>query len=348
MNNPKTVSYKDAGVNIDAGNRLVERIKHIANQTRHPNVLNGLGGFAGLYQLPIQNYREPVLVSSTDGVGTKLKLAIELDRIDNIGIDLVAMCVNDLLVVGATPLFFLDYYATGQLDELAAAKVIAGIGRGCLQGKLALIGGETAEMPGMYQAQDFDLAGFCVGIIEKSAIIDGSGVAVGDSIIGIASSGFHSNGYSLIRKILLDQGIDLTTSAHGQQIATQLLEPTKIYVDCIQTLLGNNAINIHSMAHITGGGLLENIPRMLPPHTQALLYQNQWQRPAIVDWLQQQADISPHEMWRTFNCGIGMVVIIPQTQQHTCLQTIKEAGETAWVIGEIVKQQQPEPNVSIQ
>jgi len=327
-----SLSYKDAGVDIDAGDALVERIKGVAKRTRRPEVLAGLGGFGALCELP-KGYREPVLVSGTDGVGTKLRLAMEVGIHDTIGIDLVAMCVNDLVVAGAEPLFFLDYYATGRLNVDTAEQVIIGIGRGCELAGCALVGGETAEMPGMYEGEDYDLAGFSVGVVEKSEIIDGSQVAAGDVLIGLASSGPHSNGYSLIRKILEVSNADLQQSVGGTTLAQALMAPTRIYVKPLLALL--KAAEVTSLCHITGGGLLENLPRVLPDDCKAVIDLNSHQRPAVFDWLQQAGGVDPREMYRTFNCGIGMVVCVRPQAREQALQILREQGETPFVIGRI-------------
>lgn len=329
----KPLSYKDAGVDITAGNALVEQIKNIAKATHRPEVLAGLGGFGGLFALPLKNYQEPILVAGTDGVGTKLKLAIELQQHATIGIDLVAMCVNDLIVQGAAPLFFLDYYATSKLDIETARHVIQGIGAGCQQAGCALLGGETAEMPGIYQSKDYDLAGFCVGIVDKSNLITGANIKQGDAIIGLTSSGPHSNGYSLIRKVITTHNIKLQEKFANSSLGETLLTPTKIYVKPILKLLQQQTV--HGIAHITGGGLLENIPRILPPDCTAVLDKNSWQWPPIFTWLQQQGNIHEQEMLLTFNCGVGMVLIIPQTTTAACIDILTAAGETAWQIGTI-------------
>ena len=330
----KSLSYKDAGVDIDAGNALVEKIKTSVASTHRPGVVGSIGGFGGLFELPAERYKKPVLVSGTDGVGTKLKLAIETGKHDTIGIDLVAMCVNDILVLGAEPLYFLDYYATGQLDTDIAADVVEGIAEGCRQSNAALIGGETAEMPGMYGKGDYDLAGFCVGVVEKDDIIDGSKVAVGDVMIGIASSGPHSNGYSLVRKIIEHSGADINGSLEdGQRIADALLAPTRIYVRTIHALLGD--FDIHAMAHITGGGLLENIPRVLPEGAQAVVDAGSWQMPAVFDWLQQNGNVVDEEMYRTFNCGVGMVLVVAASDSDAILDKLQDIGEQAWKLGDI-------------
>lgn len=329
----QALSYRDAGVDIEAGNALVERIKPLAAKTRRPGVMAGLGGFGSLFELPLDKYKNPVLVSGTDGVGTKLRLAIEAGIHDTIGIDLVAMCVNDIAVLGAEPLFFLDYYATGKLNIDVATDVVSGIAEGCLQSGAALVGGETAEMPSMYQEGDFDLAGFCVGIVEKDKIIDGSQVKAGDAIIGIASSGPHSNGYSLIRKILEVSKADLTMSFDGATLGEKLLAPTRIYVKSLLQL--HEKINIHALSHITGGGLLENIPRVLPKNVTAVIDSKSWQRPAVFDWLQQQGNVVDREMYRTFNNGIGMVVCVTEGDADATVQILTALGETAMRIGHI-------------
>ena len=329
---PRSLSYKDAGVDIDAGDALVERIKHIAQKTRRSEVLSGLGGFGALCQIP-SGYREPVLVSGTDGVGTKLRLAMAMGIHDSIGIDLVAMCVNDLLVTGAEPLFFLDYYATGALNVDIAASVVAGIGAGCELAGCALVGGETAEMPGMYQGEDYDLAGFCVGVVEKAQIIDGLSVKVGDQLIGIHSSGPHSNGYSLIRKIIEVSGADLSQPLEDTTLGAALLAPTRIYARQILRLIKEYPIK--AMAHITGGGLLENVPRVLPQGTRARIDVNSWQRPAVFNWLQQAGNVTPREMYRTFNCGIGFVLCVDPAHGEAVLDMLRQQGETASLIGDI-------------
>ncbi|ENU1225110.1 phosphoribosylformylglycinamidine cyclo-ligase [Providencia rettgeri] len=333
MTDKTSLSYKDAGVDIDAGNALVERIKGVVKETRRPEVMGGLGGFGALCSLP-QKYREPVLVSGTDGVGTKLRLAMDLKRHDSIGIDLVAMCVNDLIVQGAEPLFFLDYYATGKLDVDTAASVITGIAEGCKQSGCALVGGETAEMPGMYHGEDYDVAGFCVGVVERSEIIDGSKVSAGDALIALASSGPHSNGYSLVRKILeVSQTNPEKTQLDGKPLADHLLEPTRIYVKNVLELIANS--DIHAIAHITGGGFWENIPRVLPDNTQAIIDGSSWQWPAVFNWLQQAGDVSTHEMYRTFNCGVGIIIALPQQEVANALALLNKLGENAWQIGTI-------------
>lgn len=328
-----SLSYKDAGVDIDAGNELVNRIKSVVNETKRPEVMGGLGGFGALCAIP-QKYHEPILVSGTDGVGTKLRLAMDLSHHDSIGIDLVAMCVNDLIVQGAEPLFFLDYYATGKLNVDIAATVVTGIAQGCKQAGCALVGGETAEMPGMYQGNDYDLAGFCVGVVEKSKMIDGSQVQDGDAIIALASSGPHSNGYSLIRKIIEVSGVNPSTEKLNEiPLADHLLAPTKIYVKPILDLIEH--VNLHAIAHITGGGFWENIPRVLPDNMQAIINESSWQWPPIFHWLQQAGKVSPHEMYRTFNCGVGLIVVLPKDCVDKAIALLTNHGEKAWVIGEI-------------
>ena len=339
MSHSPSLSYKDAGVDIDAGDALVQRIKSVAKATSRPEVVGGLGGFGALCRIP-QGYRSPLLVSGTDGVGTKLMLALQLQRHDTIGIDLVAMCVNDLLVCGAEPLFFLDYYATGKLDVDTATSVVTGIGEGCKQSGCALIGGETAEMPGMYSEEDYDLAGFCVGVVEESEVITGDNVAEGDVLIGLASSGAHSNGYSLIRKVIEVSGVDISSSDEsldGVPIADALMAPTKIYVKAIKALqeaLGN--ANLHAMSHITGGGLTENLPRVLPEGLSAQIDTKSWQLPELFTWLQRHGNIEQHEMYRTFNCGVGFVIVVPAAQAEKAIAILTDAGETAWQLGTMV------------
>lgn len=328
-----SLSYKDAGVDIDAGNELVNRIKSVVNETKRPEVMGGLGGFGALCAIP-KKYHEPILVSGTDGVGTKLRLAMDLSHHDSIGIDLVAMCVNDLIVQGAEPLFFLDYYATGKLNVDIAATVVTGIAQGCKQAGCALVGGETAEMPGMYQGNDYDLAGFCVGVVEKTKMIDGSQVQDGDAIIALASSGPHSNGYSLIRKIIEVSGVNPSTEKLNEiPLADHLLAPTKIYVKPILDLIEH--VNLHAIAHITGGGFWENIPRVLPDNMQAIINESSWQWPPIFHWLQQAGKVSHHEMYRTFNCGVGLIVVLPKDCVDKAIALLTDHGEKAWVIGEI-------------
>jgi len=323
-----SLTYQDSGVDITKGNELIERIKPIAKSTAREGVLAGLGGFGAMFELPINKYKNPVLISGTDGVGTKLKVAEMLNKHNTIGIDLVAMCVNDLIVQGAEPLFFLDYYATGKLNTEVAVSVIFGIGEGCKQSGCALIGGETAEMPGMYQGEEYDLAGFCVGIADKDKVIDGSKVTSGDHIIALGSSGPHSNGYSLIRKVL-------EQSSPTEEQLNALIEPTKIYVKSVLSLI--EKFPIHAISHITGGGLLENIPRVLPKNLAAKLDSNSWQLPNIFNWLQEQGNIDIMEMYRVFNCGVGMVIVLPKSESNQAINHLKELGENAWLIGEITQ-----------
>ena len=327
------LSYRDAGVDIDAGNQLIDRIKPIAAATKRDGVVSGLGGFGALFEIP-GHYKHPILVSGTDGVGTKLKLAIDLNLHSTIGIDLVAMCANDLIVQGAEALFFLDYFATGKLDLDTASDVIKGIGIGCEQAGCALTGGETAEMPGMYSEGDYDLAGFCVGVVERDHIIDGSKVATGDVILGIASSGPHSNGYSLVRKIIEVSGASLSDDFNGKPLGETLLAPTRMYVKPLLELC--KQVDVHAMAHITGGGLPENLPRVLPDDANARIDTNSWQRPAIFDWLQEHGNVENFEMLRTFNCGIGMVVCVAAADAEKAIDVITQQGEQVVQIGEIV------------
>ena len=326
----KPLTYKDAGVDIDAGNALVERIKPLVGRTARPEVLAGIGGFGGLFALPPGRFREPVLVSGTDGVGTKLLLAQQLGTHDTIGIDLVAMCVNDVLVQGAEPLFFLDYFACGKLDNDVAVSVIAGIAEGCLQAGAALIGGETAEMPDMYGPGEYDLAGFTVGAVERDAMIDGSAIAAGDAVIGVASSGPHSNGYSLVRKVLERAG---DARIDGQPASQRLLAPTRIYVRPVLELM--RQINIRGLAHITGGGITENVPRVLPAGLRAEIDTATWDQGPVFDFLQEHGNIETAEMRRTFNCGVGMVVIVAERDCDDAIRILNEAGESAWRIGTI-------------
>ncbi|MEQ5801786.1 phosphoribosylformylglycinamidine cyclo-ligase [Halomonas sp. H10-9-1] len=330
-----SLSYKDAGVDIDAGNALVDRIKGVAKRTTRPEVMGGLGGFGALCELPA-GYREPVLVSGTDGVGTKLRLAMDLGRHDTIGIDLVAMCVNDLVVAGAEPLFFLDYYATGKLDVDIAADVVDGIGSGCEKAGCALVGGETAEMPGMYDGSDYDLAGFCVGVVEKSEILDGRKVAEGDVLLGMASSGPHSNGYSLIRKILEVSGASLDTELDGESLGNALMAPTRIYVKPLLSLIKESGVPVHALSHITGGGLTENLPRVLPEGLAARVDVTAWQRPAVFEWLREQGNVAEEEMYRVLNCGIGMVIVVPAEKADQARAHLQAQGEAVYRIGEIV------------
>ena len=332
--NQEGLTYKSAGVDIDAGSALVERIKPIAARTRTPGVLAGLGGFGSLFELPLDRYKQPVLVSGTDGVGTKLKLAIEMNAHATVGIDLVAMCVNDIIVQGAEPLFFLDYFATGQLNVETAASVVEGIGVGCELAGAALVGGETAEMPGMYAPGEYDLAGFCVGIVEKDQIIDGSKVQAGDQLIGIASSGPHSNGYSLICKVISHSQASLDDDFNGKSLGATLLEPTRIYVKTLLTLL--KSVPIHALAHITGGGITENLPRVLPAQLDAQVIRASWTFPEIFQWLQTKGKISDSDMLTTFNCGIGMIVCVAKQDVEQTLAILAAQGETAFLLGEVI------------
>jgi len=326
------ISYRDAGVDIDAGDELVERIKPLVRRAQRREVLAGIGGFGALVELP-RGYRHPVLVSGTDGVGTKLRLAIDTGKHDTIGIDLVAMCANDVVVQGAEPLFFLDYYATGKLRVDVAEAVVRGIVEGCVQAGAALVGGETAEMPGMYHGEDYDLAGFCVGVVEKESIIDGSRVAAGDAIIGLSSSGAHSNGYSLIRKLVAAADATPATMLEGRNLFERLLAPTRIYVKPLLALL--RAMPVHALAHITGGGLTDNIPRVLPAGLEAVLRRDSWPRDPLFDWLQHMARVDSTEMYRTFNCGIGMVVVVAAAQAGAALDLLQAQGESAQLIGAV-------------
>lgn len=328
----KPVNYKDAGVDINAGSKLVKKIKPLAKLTNRLGVMSSIGSFNGLFELPINRYRNPVLVSSTDGVGTKLKLAIDSNIHHSIGIDLVAMCANDIIVCGAEPLFFLDYYATGKLNTEQAETVIAGITEGCKQAGCALVGGESAEMPGMYHAEEYDLAGFCVGIVEKNQIIGPDRVNNGDKIIALSSSGLHSNGYSLLRKILSDNSIPLNIPfTKSQSLREILLQPTKIYVRNILKLLAQ--FDVHAIAHITGGGLTENIPRVLPSNTTAMIDLKTWEIPGIFQWLSKQGNIEIFEMLRTFNCGVGMIIIVNSYDSGSIIKYLQATGEYAWEIG---------------
>jgi len=344
VSTPTPLSYKDAGVDIDAGNALVNNIKAAVKRTRRPEVMGNLGGFGALCELPTK-YKQPVLVSGTDGVGTKLRLAIDYKKHDTVGIDLVAMCVNDLIVQGAEPLFFLDYYATGKLDVETATSVVNGIGEGCFQSGCALIGGETAEMPGMYEGEDYDLAGFCVGVVEKADIIDGSKVAAGDALIALASSGPHSNGYSLVRKVLEVSQADPQQDLNGKPLIQHLLEPTKIYVKSLLKLI--EASDVHAMAHITGGGFWENIPRVLPENCKAVIQGDSWQWPAVFNWLMENGNIAEYEMYRTFNCGVGMIVALPADKVDAALALLAAEGEQAWLIGAIAAREGNEEQVEI-
>ncbi len=333
MLSKSSLTYGDAGVDIDAGEALVERIKPAVRRSLRPEVLGGLGGFGALFELPVEKYRRPVLVSGTDGVGTKLRLAIETGRHGTIGIDLVAMCANDVVVQGAEPLFFLDYYATGKLSVDVAAAVIEGIVEGCVRAGAALVGGETAEMPGMYADGDYDLAGFCVGIVEKDAIVDGSRTVAGDVILGLPSSGPHSNGYSLIRKLLQLSGCDARSRLGEANLYDVLLAPTRIYVKSLLALLA--AVQVRGFAHITGGGLLDNIPRIIPEGLEVVLNSHAWERPPVFEWLQSAGNIADQEMHRTFNCGIGMIACVPPQHVDAALKSLLSSGEAPVVIGEV-------------
>jgi phosphoribosylformylglycinamidine cyclo-ligase len=327
------VTYREAGVDIDAGEELVERIKPHVRRSMRREVLGGIGGFGALVEVPLDRYRKPVLVSGTDGVGTKLRLAIDTRRHDTVGIDLVAMCVNDVVVQGAEPLFFLDYFATGKLDVSVGERLIAGIVEGCVQAGCALVGGETAEMPGMYHGEDYDLAGFCVGIVEKDAIIDGSATRAGDVVLGLPSSGPHSNGFSMIRTILRVAGADLQTPLDGVSLVDRLMAPTRIYVKPLLRLIAE--IPVHGLAHITGGGLVENIPRVLPEGLEVVLERKSWRREAVFDWLQRQGQVADAEMYRVFNCGIGMTVHLRPSNADRAIGILRDMGQPALLIGEV-------------
>jgi phosphoribosylformylglycinamidine cyclo-ligase len=327
------VTYAQAGVDIDAGEELVERIKPHVRRSMRREVLGGIGGFGALVEVPLDRYRKPVLVSGTDGVGTKLRLAIDTRRHDTVGIDLVAMCVNDVVVQGAEPLFFLDYFATGKLDVGVGERLIAGIVEGCVQAGCALVGGETAEMPGMYHGEDYDLAGFCVGIVEKDAIVDGSATRAGDVVLGLPSSGPHSNGFSLIRKILQVSGADLETSLDGVSLLDRLMTPTRIYVKPLLRLIAE--VPVHGLSHITGGGLVENIPRVLPDGLEVVLQRDSWRREPVFEWLQREGRVADAEMYRVFNCGIGMTVHLQRSDADRAVALLREMGQEALVIGEV-------------
>jgi phosphoribosylformylglycinamidine cyclo-ligase len=327
------VTYRDAGVDIDAGEELVERIKPRVKRSMRPEVLAGIGGFGALVEVPLDRYRKPVLVSGTDGVGTKLRLAIDTGRHDGVGIDLVAMSVNDVVVQGAEPLYFLDYFASGKLDVDTADRVIAGIVEGCVQAGCALVGGETAEMPSMYLGADYDLAGFCVGIVEKESIIDGSKTRAGDVVLGLPSSGAHSNGFSLIRKILQISGADIHADLQGTSIIDRLMMPTRIYVKPLLRLM--REVTLHGLSHITGGGLLDNIPRVLPEGLEAVLERKSWQRSVVFDWLQHEGKVSDAEMYRVFNCGIGMTIQLAAGDAARAIGILSDAGQEARIIGEV-------------
>jgi phosphoribosylformylglycinamidine cyclo-ligase len=327
------VTYRDAGVDIDAGDELVERIKPRVRRSMRPEVLGGIGGFGALVEVPLERYRKPVLVSGTDGVGTKLRLAIDTQRHDGVGIDLVAMCVNDVIVQGAEPLFFLDYFASGKLDVDVGERVIAGIVEGCVQAGCALVGGETAEMPGMYHGEDYDLAGFCVGIVEKDLIIDGTKTSAGDIVLGLPSSGPHSNGFSMIRKILSVSNADIEGDVDGTALIDRLMAPTRIYVKPVLTLI--QALPVHGISHITGGGLLDNIPRVIPDGLEVVLERKAWRNEAVFEWLQKAGRVVDQEMYRVFNCGIGMTVQVAPQDADRAVTILREAGQEALVIGEV-------------
>jgi len=327
------ITYREAGVDIDAGEELVERIKPHVKRSMRREVLGGIGGFGALVEVPLDRYRKPVLVSGTDGVGTKLRLAIDTRRHDTVGIDLVAMCVNDVVVQGAEPLFFLDYFATGKLDVGVGERLIAGIVEGCVQAGCALVGGETAEMPGMYHGEDYDLAGFCVGIVEKDAIIEGSATRAGDVVLGLPSSGPHSNGFSMIRKILQVAGADLNAPLEGVNLVDRLMAPTRIYVKPLLRLIAE--LPVHGLSHITGGGLVENIPRVLPDGLEVVLERKSWRREAVFDWLQRQGQVADAEMYRVFNCGIGMTIHLAPVDADRAIGILRDAGQEALVIGEV-------------
>jgi phosphoribosylformylglycinamidine cyclo-ligase len=334
MSKNVSLSYKDAGVDIDAGDQLVQNIKPFAKATLRKEVMGGLGGFGAMFEVPLDRYKHPVLVAGTDGVGTKLRLAIDHDCPQGVGIDLVAMCVNDLIVQGAEPLFFLDYYATAKLDVETATRVVKSIADGCLLAGCSLIGGETAEMPGMYEGKDYDLGGFCVGIVEKSKVLDGSKIQPGDVLLGLASSGPHSNGYSLIRKIIDVSGADLHAEFEpGKSLLDVVMTPTKIYVKPLLDVLAKT--QIHGLSHITGGGLIENIPRVMPAHTKAVIHTSSWELPKIFSWMKETAQMSDRELYRTFNSGIGMVMILPPESVATAKQLLEAAGETVYTLGSI-------------
>ena len=333
MTQPAPMTYRDAGVDMDAGGGVGERIKPGVKRSMRREVLGGLGGFGALVEVPLDRYRKPVLVSGTDGVGTKLRLAIDTGRHDTVGIDLVAMCVNDVVVQGAEPLFFLDYFATGKLVVDIGARVIAGIVEGCVQAGCALVGGETAEMPGMYHGDDYDLAGFCVGIVEKDAIIDGSNTAAGDAVLGLPSSGPHSNGFSMIRRILQMSGADLETGLDGVALVDRLMAPTRIYVKPLLALL--QALPVHGIAHITGGGLLDNIPRVIPEGLEVVLERKAWRREPVFDWLQRAGSVTDAQMYRVFNCGIGMTLQLSAQDADRAIEILRAAGQEAAVIGEV-------------
>ena len=340
----KGLSYRDAGVDIDAGDDLVDRIKPLAKKTMREGVLAGIGGFGALFEVP-KRYKEPVLVSGTDGVGTKLRLAFEWNRHETIGQDLVAMSVNDILVQGAEPLFFLDYFACGKLTVDTAATVVGGIAKGCELSGCALIGGETAEMPGMYPPGEYDLAGFAVGAVEKSKIITGATIVPGDVVLAIGSSGAHSNGYSLVRKIIERAGAKPSDDLGGRPLGDVVMAPTEIYVKPLLKLISE--INVKGMAHITGGGLVDNVPRVLPENTQAVLHRDSWQMPELFRWLQMKGGVADAEMVRVFNCGIGMVVIVAPSEVDTAIESLTAQGLKAWTVGEVVERPKDAPQTIV-
>ena len=340
----KTISYKDAGVDIEAGEQLINRIKPFANETKRKESIGGLGGFGSMFEIP-EKFKKPVLVSGTDGVGTKIKLAFDLNNHETIGQDLVAMCVNDILVQGAEPLFFLDYYACGKLDVDTAATIIKGIAAGCLLANCSLVGGETAEMPGMYDHGEYDLAGFCVGAVEKNSIINGSKVKEGNLVLGLTSSGAHSNGYSLIRKIISHSKVDLNKDFYGEKLSDVLMKPTKIYVKSILSLI--EKVNVNAMAHITGGGIMENLPRVLPIHLRAKINKNSWELPHLFQWLKDEANLDDTELYKTFNCGIGMAIIVDEKDAHEASNLLRELGEEVHTIGRIEQSDKDEHQVEI-
>lgn len=345
MTDKKQLSYADAGVDIDSANALVDDIKTIAKRTHRPGVMKSIGGFGALFELPLDRYKNPILVSGTDGVGTKLKLAMALKKHDTIGIDLVAMCVNDIVTLGAEPLFFLDYFATGSLKPEQAKAILTGIGRGCELSGSALIGGETAEMPGMYHGDDYDLAGFSVGIVEKNQILDGSKVAASDVLIGLASSGVHSNGFSLVRKVIDHVEAELSDTFGDSTLGETLLTPTKIYVKSVLNVMQH--VDVHACAHITGGGLLENMPRVLPNHHTARINTSSWDWPEIFRWLQTRGNIATEEMYKTFNCGVGMVLAVAANDADRTIEMLREHGEQAWVLGEVTASDSETPSVEM-
>lgn len=338
-----SLEYRHAGVDIDRANRLIQRIKPIAARTHRRGVLAGVGGFGALFEVPLEGYRRPVLVSASDGVGTKLRLAIDAGAHEGVGVDLVAMCANDVLAHGAEPLYFLDYFASGRLDLEVAERVIGGIARGCELAGAALVGGETAEMPGFYAEHDYDLAGFCVGIVERARLVDGSRVRAGDAVIGLASSGPHANGYALIRRVIEHSGADLDAALGQGKLREALLAPTRIYVRPVLDLLREHPV--HALAHITGGGLPENLPRVLPEHTRARIDRRSWSPPAVFEWLRRAGNIRESEMLRTFNCGVGLAVVLPANEATAAIERLRGSGERAWIIGRIERSDERAPGV---